>query len=129
MYPFVILYWRFALSETNNSPGGRSRAWPLFVGLPVIVALAVAAVILIGGGAGQNQQGDAADPAGQSPQQPTTEEAEQPASTEQPPEGEKQASQNEDQTSETPKEDERLGSPALGDEGAPVVMVEYSDYQ
>lgn len=84
------------------------------------MALAVAAVILIGGGAGQDQpdtaQNAAQDtvqdgPSGQSPQ-PTTEEAGEQASQQAPQEG-----------------DQRLGSPALGDEGAPVVMVEYSDYQ
>jgi cytoskeletal protein RodZ len=124
-------YWRYLLSETNNSPGrgGGNKAWPLFVGLPIIVALAVAAVILIGGGAGQNEQSDVSDSAGQSPQKPTAEEAEQPTPTEQSPESEEQASEGGDQASEDPGGGEVLDSPALGDEGAPVVMVEYSDYQ
>ena len=90
------------------------------------MALAVAAVILIGGGAGQDRQSTAQnEPAGQPPQ-PTTEEAEQPPTE---PQSEEQASQGEGQALEDPGENETLGSPALGDEGAPVVMVEYSDYQ
>jgi len=37
------------LSEANkNSGGGAKRLWPLFVGLPLIVALAIAAVLLSG---------------------------------------------------------------------------------
>ena len=123
-------YWRFTLSETNNNPGrgGGNRAWPLFVGLPIIVALAVAAVILIGGGAGQGQQGG--DPAEQNPQQPTTEETEQAPPTEEPAaDGEQASESGGEQASEAPAGDETLDSPAIGDEGAPVVMVEYSDYQ
>ena len=101
------------------------------------MALAVAAVVLIGGEAGQNQQAGAGDEPANQNSQPTAEEAEQPPPTEPPPEepqqeepsqGE-QASQDENQASEEPGGEEGLSSPALGDEGAPVVMVEYSDYQ
>lgn len=89
------------------------------------MALAVAAVILIGGGAGQDRQSNAE---GNSPEQ-SPRETGQPASTEQSPESREQASQDEDRTSEDTKGDGKLGTPTLGDAGAPVVMVEYSDYQ
>lgn len=94
-----------------------------------MVALAVAAVILIGSGAGQSERGGGAeDPAPQSPQQSTAEEAGQPTS-EGAPEDEQGASEGGNQASGPSEEGGKLGSPALGDEGAPVVLVEYSDYQ
>lgn len=88
------------------------------------MALAVAAVILIGGGSGQGERGGAGeDPAAQNPQQPTNEEAGQPTPTEEAPDG------VDEQAAGDPETDGELGTPALGDEDAPVVMVEYSDYQ
>jgi len=78
--------------------------WPLFVGLPLIAIIAIAAVVFAGG----------------------EESAPQNAGQEQRPSGaEEQASDGDEPASG----DERLGHPALGDADAPVVMVEYSDYQ
>ena len=77
--------------------------WPLFVGLPIIAIIAVGAVVLAGG------EDRAPQTAGQE---------QQPAG------GERQASGSGDESG-----DVDLGHPALGDADAPVVMVEYSDYQ
>ena len=91
------------MSEMNKKAGGGARrAWPLLVGLPLILAVAVAAVLL---------SGERPQPAGQ-PQQSA--QKEQPSGSER--EG---ARQNGAQ----------LGHPALGDAKAPVIMVEYGDYQ
>lgn len=100
------------MTDANGDPGkeksaGARRAWPLFVGLPLIILIAVAAVAFSG----------------------TKEQASQPAEG-QPP-GEKGSAE---QPSRAGKEqasggDNELGHPALGEEGAPVVMIEYGDYQ
>jgi hypothetical protein len=100
------------LTDANGDPGkeknaGARRAWPLFVGLPLIILIAVAAVAFSG----------------------TKERASQPAGG-QPP-GEKGSAE---QRSQADKEQasggkRELGHPALGEEGAPVVMIEYGDYQ
>jgi protein-disulfide isomerase len=76
---------------------GAGRAWPLFVGLPLILAVAVAAVIFSGGGerSGLAEQ--------ERPPQPAEEEG--------------------------PSDEAGLGHPALGSADAPVVMVEYGDFQ
>jgi hypothetical protein len=80
------------LSETNkNSGGDAKRLWPLFVGLPLILAVAVAAVLLSGGRS-------------------------------QPPGQEEQGRQVRSGGAE-------LGHPSLGSESAPVVMIEYGDFQ
>jgi hypothetical protein len=91
------------LSETNKNPGGEARrAWPLLVGLPLILAVALAAVLLSGErhrSAGQEQQ---------------------PLAEERPSGGRgEQASQSH----------AALGHPSLGDADAPVVMTEYGDFQ
>jgi hypothetical protein len=92
------------LSETNrNSGGGARRLWPLFVGLPLILAVAVAAVLLSGG---------RSQPPGQEPQ---------PAE-----EGRQVRSGGGEQASRGGAE---LGHPNLGSEDAPVVMIEYGDFQ
>lgn len=80
------------------------------------MALAVAAVILIGGGADKEQRNGAA-PAGQT----SLENGKSPSTGADP--------EEKDRVSEAPPGDEKLGTPALGDKGAPVVMVEFSDYQ
>ncbi|MCA1847727.1 MAG: DsbA family protein [Actinobacteria bacterium] len=91
------------MSETNkNSGGGARRLWPLFVGLPLILAVAVAAVLL---------SGERYQPPGQEPQ--PAEEGRQVRS------GGEQASRG----------GAELGHPSLGSESAPVVMIEYGDYQ
>ncbi len=88
------------MSETNKNPGGGvRRLWPLFVGLPLILAVAVAAVLLSG-------------------------ERSQPAGQEQSPRSEEQGPQ--EQASRGSAE---LGHPSLGSEDAPVVMIEYGDFQ
>jgi len=91
------------LSETNKNPGGGARRLlPLFVGLPLILAVAFAAVLL---------SGERSQPAGQE-QPPRSEGRQSPA-------GREQASRG----------GAELGHPSLGREDAPVVMVEYGDYQ
>ena len=80
------------MSETNKRSA--KRAWPLFVGLPLIVALAVAAVLL---------SGERPQPTAQR-QQPAEEEA-------------------------ASRGDTELGHPTLGDADAPVLMIEYGDFQ
>ena len=101
-----------SLTDANGDPAkeksaGARRAWPLFVGLPLILLIAVAAVVF----SGTKEQ--APQPAGG---QPSGEKR----SAEQPPQaGKEQAS----------GADNDLGHPALGEEGAPVVMIEYGDYQ
>ena len=90
------------MPDTNRG-GSVGRAWPLLVGLPLILAVAVAAVLLSGGHpqpAGQGQPPRPAD--------------------EQPSGGER---------GEASRGDKELGHPALGTADAPVVMVEYGDFQ
>ena len=82
------------MSETNkNSGGGARRLWPLFVGLPLILAVAFAAVLL---------SGERSQPAGQVRSG-----------------GGERASRG----------GAELGHPSLGREDAPVVMIEYGDFQ
>jgi hypothetical protein len=89
------------LSETKKNPSRSARrAWPLLVGLTLILAVALAAVLL----SGERQR--------------STVEEQQPSPEQRPAEGE-QATQ-----SHAP-----LGHPSLGDSGAPVVMIEYGDFQ
>jgi hypothetical protein len=89
------------LSETNKNPGGGAgRLWPLFVGLSLIMAVAVAAVLL---------SGERSQPSGQNP----------------PSEG-RQARSGGEQASRGGAE---LGHPSLGRKDAPVVMTEYGDFQ
>ncbi len=100
------------MTDTNGDPGkeksaGARRAWPLFVGLPLILLIAVAAVVFSG----------------------TKEQAPQPAGGQ--PSGEKGSAE---QPSQAGKEqasggDNEFGHPALGEDGALVVMIEYGDYQ
>jgi hypothetical protein len=100
------------LAHTNGDPGkeenvGARHAWPLFVGLPLIILIAVAAVAFSGG----------------------KERASEPSSGQTP--GEKGSA---GQPSQADKEQasggkRELGHPALGEAGAPVVMIEYGDYQ
>ena len=91
------------MSETSKSPEkdqkGSGRRWPLFVGLPLIVLVAVAAVLFSGG------------------------EQEQPSGTAERPGG---AGSGEEEASGGGS---GLGTPALGSADAPVVMTEYGDFQ
>ncbi len=100
------------MTDTNGDPGkeksaGARRAWPLFVGLPLIILIAVAAVAFSGG------KERASQPAG-------GQQSGEKGSAERPPQAEKE------QASGGKRE---LGHPALGEEDAPVVMIEYGDYQ
>lgn len=105
------------MSDANGGPAGNKAggwAWPLLLGLPLVVLLAVGAVILLGGERA-SQTGGRDDPSAENgsaegPSQPAGEDGEA---------GDEQASGS----------GGKLGTPVLGDEGAPVVMVEYSDYQ
>jgi protein-disulfide isomerase len=96
------------LSETERpikkDGRGVGRAWPLFVGLPLLVALAVAAVLL----------------SGERPPPTTQEQRPQPAQEEQ---------STDDGREEAAQNGAKLGHPALGDADAPVVMVEYGDFR
>jgi protein-disulfide isomerase len=85
---------------------GVGRAWPLLVGLPLILAVAVAAVIFSGGG-----------------ERPGLAEQEQPP---QPAEEEQPSGSGREEASRGGAE---LGHPARGSADAPVVMVEYGDFQ
>ena len=94
------------MSETNkNSGGGARRLWPLFVGLPLILAVAVAAVLF---------SGERSQPVGQGQPPPSEEEDRQVRSG-----GGEQASRG----------GAELGHPSLGRKDAPVVMTEYGDFQ
>ena len=98
------------MTDTNGNPGkerGAKRAWPLFVGLPLIILIAVAAVAFSGG----------------------KERASQPASGQQ--SGEKGSAERPSQAEKEQASGGKreLGHPALGEEDAPVVMIEYGDYQ
>ena len=93
------------MSDTDKDERGAWRAWPLFVGLPLIVALAVAAVLFSGGG-------ERSQSAGQ-------EQAPQPAEEE----------PSEDGGREAARGAAELGRPSLGSEDAPVLMIEYGDFQ
>jgi hypothetical protein len=91
------------LSERDKKAGGGAkRAWPLFMGLGLIIAVAVAAVLLSGERSQLAAQGQPPKP------------EEQPYGG-----GREEASQD----------GAELGHPSLGDADAPVVMAEYGDYQ
>ena len=91
------------MSETNeNQGGGAGRLWPLFVGLPLILAVAVAAVLL---------SGERSQPAGQGQNPPS--------------EGRQVRSGGEPAS----RGSAGLGHPSLGRKDAPVVMTEYGDFQ
>ncbi len=100
------------MTDMNGNPGkengaGGKRAWPLFVGLPLIILIAVAAVVISGGEERVSQDK---------------------------PSGEKGSAEHASRAGGEAKEqasggDRELGHPALGEAGAPVVMIEYGDYQ
>jgi protein-disulfide isomerase len=105
------------LSETNkNTVGGTERSWSLLFWLPLIAA----ALLLLCGCAAQSSQ-----PSGQEPQAGREGQA-----------SEQTSGQTSEQTGkpageggEAPQRDAALGHPGLGDADAPVVMVEYADFQ
>ena len=87
----------------NRENPGIGRLLPLLIGLPLIVIIAAAAILLSG-------------------------EGDRPSQSSGP---EKQSSEKKEQASggDQPSGDRTLGHPALGEADAPVVLVEYSDYQ
>jgi hypothetical protein len=96
------------LPETNrNTVEGTKRAWPLLFWLSLI-AVALAASLLSGCAAQSSQ------PSGQEPRQSAEEDQNAGSGG-----GEEEASRS----------GSELGHPVLGDADAPVVMVEYADFQ
>jgi protein-disulfide isomerase len=97
------------LSETNkNTVGGTERSWSLLFWLPLIAA----ALLLLCGCAAQSSQ-----PSGQEPQAGREGQASE------------QTGKPAGDSREAPQRDAALGHPGLGDADAPVVMVEYADFQ
>jgi protein-disulfide isomerase len=113
------------LSETNkNSVGGTERSWSLLFWGPLVAA----ALLLLCGCAAQSFQ-----PSGQEPQAGREGQASEQTSEQA---SEQTAEQTSEQTAkpagdrgEAPQRDAALGHPGLGDADAPVVMVEYGDFQ
>ena len=95
------------MNEPGNYPKdkaaavGRKSVWPLVAMLVLVAALAAAALILLGGTRGQQERAAS----GGSGQQGQAQEEGAPAPT------------------------AEIGHPSLGDEDAPVTMIEYSDFQ
>ena len=106
------------MSETNkNTVGATERSWSLLFWLPLIAA----ALLLLCGCAAQSSQPSS----GQEPQAGREGQA-----------SEQKSGQTSEQTGkpagergEAPQRDAALGHPGLGDADAPVVMVEYADFQ
>jgi hypothetical protein len=93
------------LPETNkNILGDTKRAWPLLFWLPLIVAVVAAALL-----SGCESSG------------PSVQETPQPA------ENQNTASGGDRERASRGRSE--LGRPVLGDPGAPVLMVEYGDFQ
>lgn len=102
------------MTDQNDAPRQQKRkksAWPLIFGLPLIAVVAAAAIFFTSGG----QESETSGQAGQ-PEDPGSEQAAPSADPER-----EQAEQAEPSGG--------LENPALGDEDAPVVMLEFSDYQ
>ena len=96
------------MSKTSKSPGEAGRqAWPLLV-LLLLVVSAVLTLLLFGCAAQRSSQ-----PSGQEPRA----------------EREAQPSKPGGDREEAPQGGAQLGRPSLGDADAPVVMVEYGDFQ
>jgi protein-disulfide isomerase len=105
------------LSETNkNTVGGTERSWSLLFWLPLIAA----ALLLLCGCAAQSSQ-----PSGQEPQAGREGQASEQTSGQ----TSEQTGKPAGERGEAPQRDAALGHPGLGDADAPVVMVEYADFQ
>ena len=105
------------MSETNkNTVGGTERSWSLLFWLPLIAA----ALLLLCGCAAQSFQ-----PSGQEPQAGREGQASEQTSEQ----TSEQAAKPAGERGEGPQRDAALGHPGLGDADAPVVMVEYGDFQ
>jgi protein-disulfide isomerase len=106
-----VLQGRFPLPETNKNPGGGAkRAWPLLFWLPLITA--VVAASFLSSCAAQSSQ--------LSGQEPQAGQGEQTSNQTAKPAGDRE---------DAPQRDAELGHPVLGDADAPVLMVEYGDFQ
>lgn len=92
------------MTDKRDGSGGARRAWPLLVGLPIVILVAAAVVFFQGGGQ------EASRSAGQGVPSPADRPPAEPAG------GEERASAG-------------LGHPSRGSEDAPVTMIEYSDFQ
>ena len=93
------------MADTNSDPGieknaGAKRAWALFVGLPLIILIAAVAAVAFSCGKERASQA-----------------------------GSGQASDEKGSAEQPSRVERELGHPALGEAGAPVVMIEYGDYQ
>ena len=97
------------MSETNkNTVGGTERSWSLLFWGPLVAA----ALLLLCGCAAQSFQ-----PSGQEPQAGREGQASE------------QTAKPAGDRGEAPQRVAALGHPGLGDADAPVVMVEYGDFQ
>ncbi|MGH3088170.1 MAG: hypothetical protein ACRDSJ_12730 [Rubrobacteraceae bacterium] len=94
------------MTDRNDASSVKSReqksAWPLVIGLPLIVIVAAAAIFFSSTGENTEQADDGSSGSATPGEQAS---------------GAEQSSADD------------LGHPSLGDEGAPVVMLEFSDYQ
>lgn len=88
------------MTDHNDAPTRKKSVWPLVIGLPLIAVIAAAAIFFSS----------------------TGEEGAEPPSEESP-------APSEESLEEASGDASDLGHPAIGDEDAPVVMVEFSDYQ
>jgi protein-disulfide isomerase len=101
------------LTETNkNTVGGTERSWSLLFWGPLVAAV----LLLLCGCAAQSFQ-----PSGQEPQAGREGRASEQTS--------EQTAKPAGDRGEAPQRDAALGHPGLGDADAPVVMVEYGDFQ
>jgi protein-disulfide isomerase len=106
------------LSETNkNTLGATERSWSLLLWLPLIAA----ALLLLCGCAAQSSQPSS----GQEPQAGR----EGQASEQESGQASEQTGKPAGERGEAPQKDAALAHPGLGDADAPVVMVEYADFQ
>jgi hypothetical protein len=100
--------WRYLLRvkrkkvPVENAPREKRPAWPLLAGLALVALLAG---VSCGGAA-----------AGQGVKKPTGDEAQA-------------AAERSQLETEQPQSGANLGHPSLGGEDAPVVLIEYADYQ
>ena len=109
------------MSETNkNTVGGTERSWSLLFWLPLIAA----ALLLLCGCAAQSSQ-----PSGQEPQAGREGQASEQTSGQASGQTSEKTGKPAGDGREAPQRDAALGHPGLGDADAPVVMVEYADFQ
>ena len=104
------------MSETNKNTVGTERSWSLLLWLPLIAA----ALLLLCGCAAQSSQ-----PSGQEPQAGREGQASEQTSGQ----TSEQTGKPAGERGEASQRDAALAHPGLGDADAPVVMVEYADFQ